>query len=150
MKREDTLTFDRTLSALESALSFDDNVLYAIIHEAIYCENEASNWAADRVGKTLREFQWLSQSPQSPSSVREAPLYFSGEMIYPFLFDIFPELERMAPVADIIASYPGWGQLYDTWQVCEYRFYFRHMCFVGLTNLVVGSQRSSAVLSDIR
>ncbi|PVH88522.1 alpha/beta-hydrolase [Cadophora sp. DSE1049] len=108
-----------TLSALESALSFDDNVLYAIIHEAIYCENEASNWAADRVGKTLREFQWLSQSPQSPSSVREAPLFFSGEMIYPFLFDIFPELERMAPVADIIASYSGWGQLYDTWQLAR-------------------------------
>ncbi|KAL5320640.1 hypothetical protein ACEPPN_011450 [Leptodophora sp. 'Broadleaf-Isolate-01'] len=105
-----------TLSALESAVSFDDNVLYAILHEAVYCENEASNWAADRVGKTLREFQWLSQSPQSPSSVREAPLFFSGEMIYPFLFDIFPELERMAPVADIIASYAGWGELYDTWQ----------------------------------
>jgi hypothetical protein len=39
-----------TLSALESALSFDDNAIYAVLHESIYCENAASNWAADRVG----------------------------------------------------------------------------------------------------
>jgi hypothetical protein len=45
-----------TLSALESALSFDDNVIYAILHESIYCENEANKWAADRVGRSLREF----------------------------------------------------------------------------------------------
>ncbi len=45
-----------TLSALERALSFDDNVIYAVLHESIYCENEASKWAADRVGRSLREF----------------------------------------------------------------------------------------------
>lgn len=114
------LTTHRTLSALESALSFDDNVLYAVLHEAVYCENGASNWAAERVGKGLREFQWLSQSPQSPSAVREAPLYFSGEMIYTFLFDIFPELEKLGAVAEIIAKYPGWPELYDTWQVSHF------------------------------
>ncbi|KAK2626648.1 hypothetical protein QTJ16_003823 [Diplocarpon rosae] len=108
-----------TLSALESALSFDDNVLYAVLHEAIYCENEASNWAAERVGNTLREYQWLSQSPQLPSAVRESPLYFSGEMIYSFLFDIFPELEKLGPVADIIAKYPAWPELYDKWQLAR-------------------------------
>ncbi len=109
-----------TLSALESALSFDDNVIYAILHEAIYCEGQASNWAADRVGKGLREFQWLSGSPQSASAVREAPLFFSGEMIFPFLFDIFPELEKMAPAADIIAKYADWPELYNQWQlVCS-------------------------------
>ncbi|PBP24690.1 alpha/beta-hydrolase [Diplocarpon rosae] len=108
-----------TLSALERALSFDDNVLYAVLHEAIYCENEASNWAAERVGKTLREYQWLSQSPQLPSAVRESPLYFSGEMIYSFLFEIFPELEKLGPVADIIAKYPAWPELYDKWQLAR-------------------------------
>lgn len=45
-----------TLSALESALSFDDHVIYAVLHESIYCENVASKWAADRVGRSLREF----------------------------------------------------------------------------------------------
>lgn len=90
-------------------------VLYAIIHEAIYCENEASNWAAERVGKTLKEFQWLSGSPQLASSIREAPLMFSGEMIYPFMFEIYPELSKLAQVAEIIAQYPGWPELYDPW-----------------------------------
>lgn len=77
-----------TLSALESALTFDDMVLYAILHEAIYCENEASNWAAEHVGIGLKEFSWLAGSPQSALSVRETPLFFSGEMIYPFLFEM--------------------------------------------------------------
>ncbi|KAJ5032733.1 uncharacterized protein L3040_009327 [Drepanopeziza brunnea f. sp. 'multigermtubi'] len=108
-----------TLSALETAISFDYNVLYAVLHEAIYCENQASNWAAERVGKTLREYQWLSQSPQSPTSVREAPLFFSGEMIYPFLFEIFPELEKLAPVAHLIAKCADWPPLYDQWQLAR-------------------------------
>ncbi|KAF8863464.1 alpha/beta-hydrolase [Acephala macrosclerotiorum] len=108
-----------TLSALESALSFDDMVLYAVLHEAIYCENEASNWAAEHVGKSLKEFSWLAGSPQSALAVREAPLFFSGEMIFPFLFDIFPELEKLAPVADILAKYPGWTELYNQWQLAR-------------------------------
>jgi hypothetical protein len=108
-----------TLTALEAALSFDDMVLYAILHEAIYCQRVASNWAAERVGRTLREFQWLTGSPQSAASVREFPLFFSGEMIFPFMFDIFPELEKLAPVADIIAKYPNWPELYDEWQLAR-------------------------------
>lgn len=108
-----------SLSALESALSFDDNVLYAVMHEAIYCQGIASNWSAERVGRSFREFQWLAGSPQSASSVREAPLFFSGEMIYPFLFDAFPELEKLAPVADMIAKYTDWPDLYDEWQLAR-------------------------------
>jgi len=108
-----------TLSALESALTFDDAVLYAILHEACYCSGNSSNWSAERVGKSLREFQWLSGSPQSASSVREMPLFFSGEMIYPFLFDLFPELEKLSQVADILAKYNGWPELYDEWQLAR-------------------------------
>ncbi|KAH8676634.1 Alpha/Beta hydrolase protein [Tricladium varicosporioides] len=106
-----------TLSALESALTFDDNVLYAIMHESVYCQGIASNWAAERVGRSIKEFQWLVGSPQSASVVREAPLFFSGEMIYPFLFDAFPELRKLAAVADIIAGYSSWPELYDDWQL---------------------------------
>lgn len=106
-----------TLSALERVLSFDEVVLYAVLHEAVYCENEASNWAAERVGKNFKEFSWLAGSPQSALAVREVPLFFSGEMIFPFMFDIFPELEKLALVADLLAKYTGWPDLYDQWQV---------------------------------
>ena len=61
----------------------------------------------------------LSGAPQSASSVSEAPLFFSGEMIFPFLFDIFPELEKLAVVADDIAKYSGWPQLYDQFQLAR-------------------------------
>jgi len=108
-----------TLSALESALTFDDNVIYAVLHEAVYCQGIASNWSAERVGRGLTQFQWLAGSPQSASNVRDAPLYFSGEMIFPFLFDIFPELEKLAQVADIISSFSGWSDLYDEWQLAR-------------------------------
>lgn len=46
-----------TLMAIERALTFDDMVLYAVLHEPIYCSGTASNWSAERVGKTLKEFQ---------------------------------------------------------------------------------------------
>jgi hypothetical protein len=108
-----------TLSAVEAALSFDNIVLYAILHEAVYCQGRASNWAADRVGKSLKEYQWLSGTPQPASAVREHPLYFSGEMIFPFLFDTFPELQELSRVADILAQHSEWPQLYNEWQLAR-------------------------------
>lgn len=108
-----------TLSALESALTFDDSILYAVLHEAIYCEGKASNWAAERVGKTLKEFQWLSSTPTSPANLRETPLYWSGEMIYPFMFETSVELQKLRPAAEIIASYTEWPELYDEWQLAK-------------------------------
>jgi len=108
-----------TLSELEAALTFENAVLYAVLHEAIYCQRGASNWAADRVGKSLTEFRWLVDSPDSPASIREHPLFFSGEMIYPFLFEVFPELEKLAPAAKIIAEVSDWPALYDEWQLAK-------------------------------
>jgi hypothetical protein len=40
-------------------------------------------------------------------------------MIFPFLFDIFPELEKLAVVADEIAKYSGWPELYDMFQLAR-------------------------------
>lgn len=40
-------------------------------------------------------------------------------MIFPFQFDTMPELERLRPVADIIAQYSGWPELYDEWQLAR-------------------------------
>lgn len=44
-----TLVLQPTLSALESALTFDDMVLYAALHESIYCQGVASNWGRLKV-----------------------------------------------------------------------------------------------------
>lgn len=108
-----------TLSELEAAVTFENAVLYAVLHESIYCQRSASNWAAERVGKSMAEFRWLAGSPDSPTSIREHPLFFSGEMIYPFMFEVFPELEKLAPAADIVAKFSDWPELYDEWQLAK-------------------------------
>ena len=108
-----------TLSEVEAAVTFETAVLYAVLHEAIYCERTASNWAAERVGKSLMEYRWLSGSPGTSASIREHPLFFSGEMIYPFMFEVFPELEKLAPAAKIISEFSDWPELYDEWQLAK-------------------------------
>lgn len=40
-------------------------------------------------------------------------------MVYPFLFDLFPELEKLKDVANILAKYSGWPDLYDEWQLAR-------------------------------
>lgn len=108
-----------TLSSFEAmGPSFDDKVIYAILREAIYCQGEASKWAAERVGRSLKEFDWISGSPSSFNS-RDQPLYFSGGMIYPFMFDTYPELKKLKEVAQIIAHYRDWPDLYDEEQLAK-------------------------------
>jgi pimeloyl-ACP methyl ester carboxylesterase len=107
-----------TLSDFESQLDFDNSVLYAVIHEAIYCEGKASRWAAERVGASMKEFSWIKDLDNITGN-HDSPLYFSGEMIYPFMFEAYPELEKMRPVADLIADYEAWPRLYDLTQLAK-------------------------------
>ncbi|KAG5915505.1 hypothetical protein E4U42_008020, partial [Claviceps africana] len=106
------------LAALEAFTPFDTNVLYAVLHEAIYCDGPgaASDWAAHRVGLALARdpaspFAWLRPDFSLASST--APLFFAGEMIFPFHFDTYPELMALADVARKLASYADWPALYD-------------------------------------
>ncbi|KAL2757458.1 hypothetical protein ACRALDRAFT_1060828 [Sodiomyces alcalophilus JCM 7366] len=104
------------LTALEQFNPFDTHVIYAILHEAIYCHRPgiASEWAAFRVGKELEEFSWLAQTPDlSTLSDSGPPLYFSGEMIFPLHFDTYPELMPLKDVANKLASFRSWPTLYD-------------------------------------
>ncbi|KFY77420.1 hypothetical protein V498_09358 [Pseudogymnoascus sp. VKM F-4517 (FW-2822)] len=108
-----------TLSIVESLVGFDDNIIYAILHESIYCEGRSSDWAAYRVGQSLDEYHWISSAPASPATVRQNPLHFSGEMIYPFTFETYPELAKLKDVAQLIAGYDDWPALYDDWQLAR-------------------------------
>lgn len=108
-----------TLSTFESFLPLDEGVLYAVLHEAIYCEGDASNWAAERVAKSYKEFYWISNRPSNQTAVRDHPLYFSGEMIFPFMFETYPELRELRLVADLIAQYTAWPDLYSEFQLAR-------------------------------
>lgn len=107
------------LSEIEKMFALDDAVIYAVLHESVYCQGESSNWAAERVGKTLKEFQWVMETPLKATNSRESPLYFSGEMIFPFMFETYPELEKLRDVAEILARYTDWPTLYDEEQLAR-------------------------------
>ncbi|KAI8381398.1 Alpha/Beta hydrolase protein [Radiomyces spectabilis] len=109
LDRMQRLTY-RTLDRIQSLQSWDSNVLYAIIHEAIYCQSNTSRWSAERI---LSEepfkaaFEWRI-SELNPSQ----PIHFTGETIYPFMFDDYAELRPLKNVANLLAE-TNWGSLYD-------------------------------------
>jgi pimeloyl-ACP methyl ester carboxylesterase len=114
-----------TLAAFESHISFDTHPIYAILHEAIYNTKQkgapASEWAAYRVGRALKPFGWLADPVAFlESTPQTAPLYFSGEMVYPFHFagTTGPELAGMKEAAEILAATDEWDEdLYDEAQL---------------------------------
>jgi hypothetical protein len=74
------------------------------LHEACYCEQTASRWAAERVRAEYPEFRL------APG----APVLFTGEMIYPWMFDEFQQLRPLKQAAQILAEFQEWPSLYDT------------------------------------
>lgn len=114
-----------TLAQYESYLPFDTSPIYAILHEAIYCYKKgiASNWAAQQVGQELEEFRWLSAQnngfDDAGFSTDSRPLHFTGEMIFPFMFEDYPELARLQDAANALAAYDQWDELYDEAQLAK-------------------------------
>jgi len=91
------------LRGFENTQSFDTNPIYAILHEAIYCQHTASRWSAERV---RGEYPAFAPMP-------DQPVLFTGEMIYPWMFDEYRYLRPLKVAAEILADYAGWPALYD-------------------------------------
>ena len=89
------------MHGIANILPYETNPLFSLLHEAAYCETAASNWSADRVRNEYPEFD-------AGDSV-----LFSGEMIYPWMFDVFPRLKPLKAAAEILASRKEWPALYD-------------------------------------
>ena len=73
---------------------FNTNPVFAILHELIYCEGSASNWAAERV---RREFPAPAWAPGKDFA-------FTGEMIFPWMFEQFRELIPLKEAAHLLAQ----------------------------------------------
>ncbi len=93
---------DDFLVAVESATTFVDRPLYALMHESIYCQGDASRWAAQRVADSLPEF--------APGA---RPLLPTGEMLLPALVRGDRSVAPLAETAELLAAYDGWPALYD-------------------------------------
>jgi pimeloyl-ACP methyl ester carboxylesterase len=95
-----SLTF---LRGFENAQAFETNPIYAILHEPIYSQGFASKWSAHRVREQYPEFEIAT----------DKPIYFTGEMIYPWMFDEYKHLRPLKEAAELLANYDGWPVLYD-------------------------------------
>jgi pimeloyl-ACP methyl ester carboxylesterase len=94
---------ERFLRAVESATTFASNPLYAVLHESIYCQGTASRWAAERVRS---EFPAFDPGPGDPPC-------FTGEMIYPWMFEEDSALRPFRAAAEVLADRDDWPALYD-------------------------------------
>ncbi|KAI0400334.1 alpha/beta-hydrolase [Xylaria palmicola] len=110
-----------TLNALEQAGGWDNAPIYTLLHEPCWCYGSgvAGRWAAERVGQGIEEYQWLRNDWSGPTSLGDKPLFFSGEMIFPFHFEMCSELSAMKSTADILANYDEWPPLYDLEQLAK-------------------------------
>ncbi|KAF1956482.1 alpha/beta-hydrolase [Byssothecium circinans] len=104
-----------TVLAIERAQPWDTNVIYALLHEACYCQNAASNWSAERLLSSNADFTLEDNTAPGPSN----PILFTGEMIYPFMFTAYPELAKLKAVGDALAHEPDWPRLYDEDQLAR-------------------------------
>lgn len=85
------------LHDVERASPFARNPLYAVIHEACYANGHASAWSAQRV---------------MPAAWAEDTSLFTGEHIFPWMFDDMAGLAPFREAAHQLAARP-WGPLYD-------------------------------------
>ena len=104
-KREINYNF---LVGIEYAQAFDTNPIYTLLHEACYTQNEASRWSAQRLLAEFPEF-----ANRSGEGLDGAPILFTGEMIYPWMLDQYPQLPPLKAAAEILAAKADWPMLYD-------------------------------------
>ncbi|MEU2350440.1 alpha/beta fold hydrolase [Modestobacter sp. NPDC049651] len=92
---------DGFLDAVARRTSYWDNPLYCALHESIYAGGPGSpGWAAQ-----------AERGPQFDPAVR--PLPFTGEMVFPWMFDEITSLRAFGPAAHALAEVAEFGPLYD-------------------------------------
>lgn len=99
---EDKLS-DVFLDQVMHLTSYYDNPLFAAIHESIYgLPHQKTNWAAQKIRAEFQEFM--------PD---HNPMHFTGEMIYPWMFEQIESLKAFAPAAEALAHYEDYQPLYN-------------------------------------
>jgi pimeloyl-ACP methyl ester carboxylesterase len=97
------------LRAVENSQSFETNPIFAVLHEMCYTQGAASRWSAERVRAEFPETNWAPGNPPS----------FTGEMIYPWMFEDYVGLRPLREVAELLASEERWPTLYDLAQLAR-------------------------------
>ena len=85
------------LHDLEASSGFGRNPLYAVLHEACWADGGTTRWSAERM---------------RPSTFDSEPELFTGEHMYPGMFDDYAGLRRLREAAGLLAEHE-WPRLYD-------------------------------------
>ena len=98
---------DAFLARVAAELSFAEAPLYALVHEACYAQGAATRWAADRIMAEFPEFD--------PAAAVDGDItfLFTGEMIYPWMFETDPVLRPLRDAGAELAQREDWPRLYD-------------------------------------
>ena len=92
---------DGFLDEVGRRTSYRGNPLYAVLHESIYGSGPgATGWAAEG-----------ERGPEFAPELR--PLPFTGEMVYPWMFDEIASLRPFRAAAHALAELPAYPPLYD-------------------------------------
>ncbi|WP_371479276.1 alpha/beta fold hydrolase [Kitasatospora sp. NBC_00315] len=102
---------DTFLAEAQAKLSFAQGPLYAVLHESIYGQRTVdpagTGWAAERVREEFPAFDAAAALDSG------APVLFTGEMIYPWMFETDPALRPLRETARLLAERTDWPDLYD-------------------------------------
>jgi pimeloyl-ACP methyl ester carboxylesterase len=91
----------------QSLLTFARGPLYAALHEACYAQGAPTRWAAHRVREQFGAFD------ADAALAGTDPVLFTGEMIYPWMFELDPLLRPLGEAAGFLAEAGDWPALYD-------------------------------------
>ena len=89
--------------------TFDTNPIFTILHEACYAQAFSSNWSAYRILDEFPEFKFKVGKP----------LFFTGEMLFPWMMKTYSNLRPFKGAADILAQKDDWPLLYDSQQLSK-------------------------------
>jgi pimeloyl-ACP methyl ester carboxylesterase len=79
------------------AVGFARNPLYAVLHEACYANGGVTAWSAERM---------------LPAEFEDDCDLFTGEHVYPWMFEDYRELASLREAAELVAAHE-WPRLYD-------------------------------------
>lgn len=96
------------LVGVEQALRYATNPIFSLLHEPIYCQGFASNWSAERIRGEFPEFDPMRT---------DDPVLFTGEMIYPWMFEEIGPISSLRDAAHLLAERADWPSLYDPAQL---------------------------------
>ena len=91
------------LKNMLSLQTFDTNPIFTVLHEACYAQGFSTNWSAQRI---------LSEYPEFSINKKEK-LFFTGEMLFPWMLDYYKMLNPFKRAANILADKSDWSILYD-------------------------------------